>query len=97
MKKILFFLLVSVCLSGCYMVPLALVGPATSGFTSGSILQAALTQTTNDIVKKRTGKTISEHAYETINQTILQQSFTPDEKINLKVIYPKKKPRKEIL
>ena len=96
MKKILFVLLTGIALSGCYMVPLALIGPATSGFTSASVLQAALTQTTNSIIKKQTGKTISEHAFDAINQTMTQHSFAYPEEINLKNIYPKKKPRKEI-
>ena len=39
---------------------------------------------------------ISEHAFNAINQTMTQHSFAYPEKINLKNIYPKKKPRKEI-
>ena len=46
--------------SGCYMVPLAFVGPATSGFTASSVMQAAITSTAGHVVKKTTGKSFSE-------------------------------------
>ena len=49
------------------MVPMALIGPATSGFTTASIMQSAATTTANYVVKKKTGKTFGQHALDTIN------------------------------
>ena len=62
------------------MAPLALIGPATSGFTSASILQAGVSSGANYIVKQRTGKTISQHALSTISEEILKQSYLPNQK-----------------
>ena len=56
---------------------MALIGPATSGFTTASIIQSGVTTGANYLVKKSTGKTITEHAFETINKDILQQSYLP--------------------
>ena len=87
-----------VLLSGWYMVPLALVGPAASGFSSGSILQAGVTTTANYMIKKSTGKTFGQHAYAMLSEDILKQSYFPKEKIekkSLSIITPKLKPKKE--
>ena len=70
-------------LSGCFVAPMALIGPATSGFTTASIIQSGVTTGANYLVKKGTGKTISQHAYEAINKDILQQTYLP--KINKKL------------
>ena len=68
------------------MVPMALIGPASSGFTTASIIQSGLTTTASYVVKVNTGKTIGEHAIgilnkkiaqNTINKDILQQSYFP--------------------
>jgi len=59
---------------------MALVGPATSGFTTASIMQSGLTSTASFMVKRSTGKSISEHAFEAINKDILQQSYFPAKK-----------------
>ena len=59
---------------------MALVGPAASGFSTASIAQSALTTGANFVVKRSTGKTISQHAFETINNEILQQSYFPEKK-----------------
>jgi len=67
----------SVALSGCYMVPMALIGPASSGFTTASILQSGVTATANYVVKKSTGKTISQHALDSISVDVIQQSYFP--------------------
>ena len=53
--------------SGCYMVPLAFIGPATSGFTASSVMQAAISTTANHMVKKATGKSFSEHALDSLD------------------------------
>ena len=67
-------------MSGCFIAPMALVGPAASGFSTASIAQSALTTGANFVVKRTTGKTISQHAFETINSEILQQSYFPQKK-----------------
>tara|TARA_Y100000590_G_C15695709_1_gene1005030 strand:- start:1889 stop:2092 length:204 start_codon:yes stop_codon:yes gene_type:complete len=64
------------------MVPMALVGPATSGFTTASLVQSGLTSGANYMVKRSTGKSISQHAFDTISKDILQQTYFP-KKINL--------------
>ena len=74
-KRILLISVVGLLMSGCYMVPLAFIGPATSGFTTSSIMQAAVSSTANHMVKKTTGKTISEHAFDTIDVDNISISF----------------------
>ena len=69
-------------LSGCYMVPMALIGPATSGFTTASIIQSGASTTASYLVKKSTGKTITEHAFDSISQDILKQKYLPNKKLN---------------
>ena len=48
---------------------------ATSGFTTASIVQSSFTTGANFIVKKSTGKTITQHALENINKEIMQQTW----------------------
>ena len=67
MKKTILISIAGLLVSGCYMVPLALIGPATSGFTASSVMQAAVTTSANHILIKTTGKTISEHAFDAID------------------------------
>tara|TARA_B100000686_G_C16225330_1_gene682229 strand:- start:109 stop:348 length:240 start_codon:yes stop_codon:yes gene_type:complete len=71
-------------LSGCFVAPMALIGPATSGFSTASIIQSGVTTGANYLVKKSTGKTISQHAFEAIDKDILQQTYFPtfDKKIS---------------
>ena len=78
-------------MSGCYMVPLAFIGPATSGFTTTSIMQAAVTSTANHVVKKTTGKTFSEHAMDTIDIDKISLGYFPSNKSN-NLILPLPKP-----
>jgi len=84
-KKIFFITAMSTLLSGCFMAPLAFVGPAASGFSTASLVQSGLTSGVNYMVKKNTGKTIGEHAFDAISldQDILQQSFFPNNKIRV--------------
>ncbi len=63
--------------SGCYMVPLAFVGPATSGFTASSVMQAAITSTAGHVVKKTTGKSFSEHAFDALNVDDITLGYFP--------------------
>ena len=90
-KRILLISVVGLLMSGCYMVPLALIGPATSGFTATSIMQAAVTSTANHMVKKTTGKTFSEHVIDTINMDKISLGYFPSNKSN-NLILPLAKP-----
>ena len=76
-KRIIILVVLATSLTGCFMAPMALIGPATSGFTTTSIMQSGLTTGANYLVKKSTGKTFSQHAIEAINKDTLQQSFIP--------------------
>ena len=76
-RKLLLVVTLGVMLSGCFMAPLALIGPATSGFSTASLIQAGVSSGANYIVKKGTGKTIGEHAFNAINRETLQQTYFP--------------------
>ena len=82
-----------VLLSGCFMIPMAFVGPAVSGFSTASIAQSAVTTGASYMVKKNTGKTISEHAYEIIGGdiSVIEQSYFPKNNVT-KLILPESKP-----
>ena len=60
MKKVIFVVIATVFLNGCFQV-LALVGPAASGVATGNIYQSALSYSLSYGVKKATGKTIIEN------------------------------------
>ena len=91
-KKLLVLVTLSVLLTGCFVAPLALIGPATSGFSTASLIQSGLTSGANYMVKKGTGKTISEHAFDAINgRGILKQSYFPENNVAT-LIAPKPKP-----
>ena len=76
-KRLLLVVTLGVMLSGCFMAPLALIGPATSGFSTASIIQAGVSSGANYMVKKGTGKTIGEHAFDAINKETLQRTYFP--------------------
>ena len=76
-KKLLLIVTLGVTVSGCFMAPMALIGPATSGFTTASILQSGVTTGAGYLVKKSTGKSIGEHAIDAINKDVLQQTYFP--------------------
>ena len=76
-KRLLLVVTLGVLLSGCFMAPLALLGPATSGFSTASLIQAGVSSGANYIVKKGTGKTIGEHAFGAISRETLQQTYFP--------------------
>ena len=78
-RRLLLIVALGVAVSGCYMVPMALIGPAASGFTTASIIQSGVTTGANYMVKKSTGKTISQHALEALNKDVLQQTYLPKE------------------
>ena len=79
-KKLLLIVTLGVTVSGCFMAPLALIGPATSGFSTASIIQAGVSSGANYMVKKSTGKTIGEHVLESINKDVLLQTYMPERK-----------------
>ena len=76
-KRLLLIATLGVLLSGCFMAPMALIGPAASGFSTASIIQSGVTTGANYMVKKSTGKTIGEHAVDVINKDIYEQSYMP--------------------
>ena len=90
-KRLLLVSAMGLFVSGCYMVPLAFIGPATSGFTTTSVVQSAISATANHMVKKTTGKSFSEHAFEAINMTDITLGYFPPSKSN-KHILPLPKP-----
>ena len=97
MKKSLFFVSVLVMLSGCYMVPMAFIGPAASNFTTASIIQSTMSTSANYLVKKSTGKTIGEHVIEAINEDNTYQTYLPTQRNKyfpqIIKILPKSKPK----
>ena len=60
MKKVIFVVVTTLFLNGCFQV-LALVGPAATGVASGNIYQSAISYSLSYGVKKSTGKTIIEN------------------------------------
>ena len=81
-KRLLILTALSAVLSGCFMAPLALIGPATSGFSTASIIQSGVTSGANYVIKKSTGKTMSQHAYDIISKEVFQQTYLPYKKEN---------------
>ena len=76
-KRLLLVVTLGAMLTGCFMAPLALLGPATSGFSTASLIQAGVSSGANYMVKKGTGKTIGEHAFNAISRETLQQTYFP--------------------
>ena len=77
-KRLLVIAVLGVGLSGCFfMAPLAFIGPVTSGFSTASLIQTGVTTGANYMVKQSTGKTIGEHALDTINKDIFQHTYLP--------------------
>ena len=68
MKKVIFVVIATVFLNGCFQV-LALVGPAASGVATGNIYQSALSYSLSYGVKKATGKTIIENVMDINKQS----------------------------
>ena len=92
-KRLFLIVAVGVTVSGCFMAPLALIGPASSGFSTASIIQSGVTTGASYMVKKSTGKTIAEHAITIINsKDIYQQTFVPTYETSIAIILPKSKP-----
>ena len=60
MKKVVFVVVITLFLNGCFQV-LALVGPAATGVASGNVYQSAISYSLGYGVKQKTGKTIIEN------------------------------------
>ena len=92
-KRLCLIVALGVTVSGCFMAPLALLGPATSGFSTASIIQSGVTTGANYMVKRSTGKTIAEHAIAIINRKdIYEQTFATTYETSIAIILPKSKP-----
>ena len=90
-RRLFLLTALSALLSGCYMVPLALLGPATSGFTTASIIQSGFSTGASYMVKRSTGKTIGQHAIEAIsssNETTLKQTYFPENRYPSLIVAP---------
>ena len=92
-KRLFLLTTLGVLLSGCFMVPMAMIGPAVSGFSTASIAQSAVTTTASYMVKKGTGKSIAEHAFGAISGDVIRQSYFPKNNA-VAVILPKTRPIK---
>ena len=82
-KRLLIILALGVTLTGCFMAPLALIGPAASGFSTASIIQAGVSSGASYMVKKSTGKTIGQHAFDAVSRDILLQTYKPNKSESL--------------
>ena len=91
-KRLLLIVTLGVTVSGCFMAPLALIGPATSGFSTASIIQSGVSTGASYMVKKSTGKTISEHVFDSLERDTVKQTYMPQNEIADALIPPKAKP-----
>ena len=90
-RRLLLLATLGVMLSGCFMLPMAFVGPAVSGFSTASIAQSVVTTGASFVVKKSTGKSIAEHAFDAIGSDITKQSYFPKNDA-IALIIPKARP-----
>ena len=81
-KRLLLIAVLGVTVSGCFMAPLALVGPVSSGFSTASLIQTGVSTGANYIVKQSTGKTISTHVMDSLKKDIIKQSYAPTNEPN---------------
>ena len=85
-KRCLLIVACGVTLSGCFMAPMALIGPAASGFTTASIVQSSLTTGAGYMIKQSTGKSVGEHVIDAIhenNKIVIQQTYLPKDSTQL--------------
>ena len=68
--KLLLIATLGVILSGCSMTPLALISPAISGFNTTSIIKSGATAGANHLVKKSSGKTITDIFEQNLNPNV---------------------------
>jgi len=82
-RRLLLIATLGVMLSGCFMVPMAFIGPAASGFSTASLIQSGITTGASYMVKKSTGKTITEHAISALDKDVMQQTYFPKNRTSL--------------
>ena len=95
-KRLLAIAVLGVTVSGCFMAPLALIGPATSGFSTASLIQSGVSTGANYVVKKSTGKTITEHVMQSLKKDIVKQSYAPKENEPSKILKQSNQPYNKI-
>tara|TARA_B100001057_G_scaffold140711_1_gene140431 strand:- start:130 stop:426 length:297 start_codon:yes stop_codon:yes gene_type:complete len=78
MKKFLKILFILITFSGCTQNT-ALLGPALSVATSGSINQALLSGSINTGIKHQTGKSVSEHMVQSLEQNLDCSNYNSNE------------------
>ena len=92
-KRLLVIAVLGVTVSGCFfMAPLALIGPASSGFSTASLIQSTVTSGANYMVKKSTGKTITEHVMQSLKKDIIKQSYAPEKNEPVKILKQSNQP-----
>ena len=74
--KLLLIATLGVILSGCVVTPLALISPAISGFNTTAIIKSGATAGANHLVKKSTGKTITDIFEQNLNSNVNSISTT---------------------
>ena len=93
MKKVIFVVIATVFLNGCFQV-LALVGPAATGVASGNIYQSAISYSFSYGVKQKTGKSIIENVMD-LNKDLKHKEKIAKNKTNKDLInsfYPRTYP-----
>ena len=79
-KRLLVIATLGIFLSGCFMAPMALIGPATSGFSTASLIQSGVTTGANFMVKKRNAREARNPA--TNEVVILKDRYIPSFKVS---------------
>ena len=88
-KRLLLITMLGCMLSGCIVAPLALIGPAASGFSTASIVQSGTTTMVSAMVKKSTGRSLSEHAFDAIIiKDSMKQSYFPEVNTRQLIVAP---------
>ena len=87
-KRLLVLTTLGLLLSGCFMAPMAFIGPAASGFSTASLIQSGVSTTANYMVKKTTGRTISQHAFDAVSEKVLQQTYFPERNLSSLKVAP---------
>lgn len=95
-KRLLAIAVLGVTVTGCFMAPLALLGPATSGFSTASLIQSGVSTGANYVVKKSTGKTITEHVMQSLKKDIVKQSYAPKKNEPSKILKQSNQPYNKI-
>ena len=84
-KRLFVIAVLGVTVSGCFMAPLAFIGPFSSGFSTASLIQSGVTTGANYMVKKSTGKTIAEHVTQSLKAGVISQSYAPEDGLGEKL------------